>query len=438
MWSVGVRTVARVGSERSGARFESWLEQLDEAVSAEVQDRWRHWQQVAVSNHRKVLRAFQKHRVTDFHLKGSTGYGYGDSGREVLDRVFADVFGAEAALVRPQIVSGTQAIAACLFGVLRPGDELLLVGPPYDTLEGVIGVNGSFAPGSLAEWGVSCRQLNLRADGRPDPDVIAGQLRRQTRMVLIQRSRGYSWRPSLPVAAVGELVRRVKETAPDVVCFVDNCYGEFVEPLEPTDVGADLIAGSLIKNPGGGLAPTGGYIAGKKELVDLAAGWLTAPGLAGEVGPTLDTSRLLFQGLFLAPLVVNQALQGAVYIARLFEKLGFVVDPGFDQPRTDIIQAIRLGSPGALVAFCQGIQEGSPVDSHIKPEPSGMPGYDDAVVMAAGTFIQGASIELSADGPMREPYAVYVQGGLSREYVRLAALTAVRKLAEEGLIKWEG
>ena len=426
----------RVEYDLPGKNFSRWLLELDRAVVEDVLTVWRRLERTGTRNQWKVLEAFRRHRVSDFHLKGSTGYGYGDTGRNLLDSLFADVFGAESALVRPQIVSGTQAIAACLFGILRPGDELISVtGTPYDTLLGVIGIGAQKVSGSLADWGVGYRQVEPGPDGLPDWGKLRKMLGKRTRMVLCQRSRGYCWRPSVSADAIGELADKLKQSAPGVVCFVDNCYGEFVEEMEPTDVGADLMAGSLIKNPGGGLAPTGGYIAGKAELVAMAAARLTAPGLGGEVGPSLDVGRLLYQGLFIAPLTVNQALQGAVYTSRLFEKLGFPVDPVFDQARTDIIQGIKLGSPEAMIAFCRGIQEGSPVDSHIRPEPSGMPGYADAVVMAGGTFIQGASIELSADGPLRDPYSVYIQGGLSRDYVRFAALNAAEKLREAGFLK---
>lgn len=371
-----------------------------------------------------MLNAFQSARVSDFHLKGGTGYGYNDAGREALEEVYAGIFGTEAALVRGQIVSGTHAIALCLFGVLRPGDELLSVqGRPYDTLEEIIGVSGN-GGGSLRDFGVTYRQIELTRDLLPDYQAIKSAIGPKTRMALIQRSRGYSLKPSLSIAGMAELIKFIRSCKEDIVIFVDNCYGEFVELEEPSAIGADIVAGSLIKNPGGGLAPTGGYVAGKKKYVALAANRWTAPGIGAEVGPSPDYIRLMFQGIFLAPGLVAQALQGAVFTARLFERLGFPTTPVFDEPRTDIIQAIELGDPDRLVAFCRGIQAASPVDSHVRPQPWGMPGYNDHVIMAAGTFVQGASLELSADAPLRKPYAVYMQGGLSRYYARQAAINA--------------
>lgn len=385
-------------------------------------------QQQAFNNHRKVLAAFAQEKVSDYHLKGSTGYGYGDQGREVLERVMARVLGAEAALVRSQIVSGTHAIALALFGVLRPGDELLCVtGNPYDTLEEVIGLKGR-AAGSLTDWGVTYRQVELLPGGMPDLEAIGEAISEKTRMVAIQRSRGYSWRPSLDIERLKELIAFIKGVKNDVVVFVDNCYGELVEAQEPTEVGADLIAGSLIKNLGGGLAPTGGYVAGREELVKLAANRWTAPGIGGAVGASLDLNRQLFQGLFLAPHVVGEALQGAVFTSGFFAELGFQVSPQYDELRTDLIQAIKLGSRELLQAFCRGLQQASPVDAHVVPEPWAMPGYQDQVIMAGGTFVQGSTIELSADGPMREPYAVYLQGGLCREHVKLGALLAAENV----------
>lgn len=395
---------------------------MDEEISAvcEVIEK------ISRQNHIKILKAFQSARVSDFHLKGGTGYGYNDAGREALEEVYAGIFGAEAALVRGQIVSGTHAIAICLFGVLRPGEELLSVqGRPYDTLEEIIGVNGC-GEGSLKDFGIGYRQVELNENLEPDYQAIRGAIGPNTRMVLIQRSRGYSLKPSLSLTSMAELIKFIRGCREDLVIFVDNCYGEFVEEEEPSSIGADIVAGSLIKNPGGGLAPTGGYVVGKERYVRLAANRWTAPGIGSEVGPSPDFIRLMFQGIFLAPRFVAEALQGAVFTARLFEKLGFSANPGFNSPRTDIIQAIELGNPERLVAFCRGIQAASPVDSHVRPEPVGMPGYSDHVIMAAGTFVQGASLELSADAPLREPYAVYMQGGLSRYYTRLAAINAAR------------
>ncbi len=388
----------------------------------------------SAANHLKILRAFQAEKVSEHHFGGTTGYGLGDYGRDSLDRVFARIFNCEAALVRTQIVSGTHAIALCLYGVLRPGDELLAAsGAPYDTLEELIGIRGE-TPGSLRELGIWYRQVDLAPDGKPDYAAIAAVIGPKTRMVSIQRSRGYAWRPSLDIFTIAAIINLVKKIKPDVVCFVDNCYGELVEKEEPTDVGADLVAGSLIKNLGGGIAPMGGYVAGKADLVRQAAGRLTAPGIGGEVGATLGLNRLLFQGLYLSPMTVREALQGAVFAAALFAELGYEVSPDYAARRTDLIQAIKLNSAAGMIAFCQGLQQGSPIDSNVVPEPSGMPGYGDEVIMAAGTFIQGATSELSADGPLRDPFAVYLQGGLSYHYVRIGVLLAAQRMLEAGLI----
>lgn len=403
---------------------------LAEQVEQEVQHIYRALETKALHNHAKVLAAFKRAQVSDYHLKGGTGYGYGDRGREVLEQVYADVFGAEAALVRGQIVSGTHAIALCLFGVLRPGDELLAVqGTPYDTLEEMIGARSNVS-GSLTDIGIKYRQIELLPDGTIDKDAIAQAINDNTRMVMLQRSRGYSLRPSLNLEEMGQVIQYIKNIKPDIIVFVDNCYGEFVEDREPTAVGADLAAGSLIKNPGGGLAPSGGYVVGKSLYVEMAANRWTAPGIGGEVGPSPDYQRLLFQGLFIAPHVVTEALKGAVFAARLFEVLGFNALPAWNERRTDTIQAVLLGNSQRLVAFCQALQAASPVDAHVRPEPTDMPGYEDAVIMAAGTFVQGASLELTADAPMREPFAVYMQGGLSKEYVKLGVLSAARAVLE--------
>lgn len=402
------------------------LEALSEETEREVQPVYRSIERTALTNHAKVLEAFRSARISDYHLKGSTGYGYGDRGREALEEVFARVFRAEAALVRGQIVSGTHAIALCLYGVLRPGDELLAVqGEPYDTLGEMIGLRGD-AHGSLRQWGVHYKQVEPLPGGGLDYDGIARALSEKTRLVMLQRSRGYQWGPSLKAAELREVIQYLKKKKPGAVVFVDNCYGEFVEEEEPVEAGADLIAGSLIKNPGGGVAPTGGYVVGRKQYVEMASARWSAPGIGGEVGPSLGEQRLFFQGLFLAPHVVAEALKGAVFAARLYEKLGFEVLPRYDEERTDLVQAIKLGSAARMLAFCCGIQGASPVDSHVRPEANPMPGYGDPVVMAAGTFVQGASLELSADGPLRPPFAVYLQGGLSKEYVRLAVLSAAR------------
>jgi cystathionine beta-lyase family protein involved in aluminum resistance len=385
-------------------------------------------------NQEKVIRAFQRHKVSDFHFAGSTGYGYNDSGRETLDLVYADVFGAEAALVRPHLVSGTHTISTALFGCLRPGDELLFVsGRPYDTLHKVLGKPGD-GTGSLADWGIVCKIVDLREDGSVDWEAVARATTDRTKVFAIQRSRGYDWRSSFSVAQIGEMVRRIKALSPHAIVFVDNCYGEFTERLEPTQVGADLIAGSLIKNPGGGLAPSGGYIAGKAELVKLASYRLTAPGIGGEVGAMLDTPRALFQGLFLAPLLVGQAVKGSIFASAVFERIGFETRPRWNDTRTDLIQAIRFAGPDPLIVFVQAIQKAAVVDAHVVPVPWDMPGYEHPVIMAAGTFIQGGSLELSADAPIREPYIAYMQGGLTYAQVKLAVRQAYLDLDGQGLL----
>lgn len=391
---------------------------------------WQQHDQIALTNQARVLEAFRQAGVAAYHLAESTGYGYGDPGRDALASVYAAAFGAEAALVRPQIASGTHAITCGLFGNLRPGDELLAAAAaPYDTLQAVI----RGGAGSLTDWGVAYREVPLGAGGRVDPAAVAAALSERTRVVLIQRSRGYSLRPSLFIEEIGAIIAAVKARRPDVLCLVDNCYGEFVEDREPTHVGADLCMGSLIKNPGGGIAPTGGYIAGKSELVENAACRLTAPGIGSEVGPSLGMSRLMLQGFFVAPHVAAQAAKGAQFTAAFFGALGLATapDPG---PRTDLVQAVTLGSAEALAAFCRAVQMASPVDSTARPEPAPMPGYADPVVMAAGAFVQGSSIELSADGPLRPPYAAYFQGGLTQEHVLWAALFAARELEKQGLL----
>ncbi|SMC50706.1 aminotransferase class I/II-fold pyridoxal phosphate-dependent enzyme [Papillibacter cinnamivorans] len=383
----------------------------------------------AEENTRKVLSAFRKNRVSDGYFAGTTGYGYDDRGRDMLDAVYADVFRAEDALVRVGFVNGTHAIATALFGVLRPGDVLLsAVGAPYDTLQGVIGIEDR-GPGSLREFGVGYRQAEPRSDGSADLDAIAAAAADPSvRCVLVQRSRGYSGRRTLSVSDIGEICARIRAVNPEAAVVVDNCYGEFVERTEPAQAGADLVAGSLIKNPGGGLAPTGGYIAGRRELVRRAAMHLTAPGIGKECGPSLGQNRLLYQGLFLAPHVTAQALKTAVFASRVMELLGYGTDPAPGDIRRDIVQRILFGEPEALKRFCRGIQKGSPVDSYVTPEPWDMPGYGCQVIMAAGTFIQGASVELSCDAPMREPFAVYLQGGLTFESGKLGVLSGVQTL----------
>ncbi|MHB8171100.1 MAG: methionine gamma-lyase family protein [Thermincolia bacterium] len=404
------------------------IDELIQEVEELIMPVYRRLDALSAVNHRKVLKAFQNHQVSDYHLKGSTGYGYSDLGRDTLDKIYAQVFGTEAALVRGQIVSGTHAIALCLYGVLRPGDLLVsATGAPYDTLEEILGIRES-TPGSLREYGVNYRQVDLTPDHQIDLVALEMVLEDSPKMVMLQRSRGYSWRPSFKIKTLAKVIQLIKEKSPNTVVFVDNCYGELVEELEPTQVGADLIAGSLIKNLGGGLAPTGGYVAGRQDLVEMASYRWTAPGIGAAVGASLDFNRVFYQGLFLAPHIVTEALKGAVFAAALMNRLGYPVSPQFDEERTDLIQAIGLGCRDKLIAFCQGLQQGCPVDSHVIPEPWDMPGYSEQVIMAGGTFIQGATLELSADAPMREPYAVYFQGGLSREYIKLGVLAALEGL----------
>ena len=397
-------------------------------------DQFRHIDQVAEFNQAKVIAAMQKNRVNATHFNLSTGYGYDDEGRDNLERVYADCFGTEAALVRPQITCGTHALALALGANLLPGDELLSpVGGPYDTLEEVIGIRPS--PCSLKEYGVSYRQVDLLPDGGFDYDGIRAAINEKTRLITIQRSKGYATRPSYSVEEIGKLIAFCKECKPDVLCMVDNCYGEFVETREPTNVGADMVVGSLIKNLGGGLAPTGGYICGRKSCIERCAYRLSAPGLGREVGANLGLLTSFYQGLFLAPTVVSSAVRGAVFAAGCYERLGFRVVPGSGETRRDIIQAVELGSREAMVAFCKGIQSAAPVDSYVTPEPWAMPGYESEVIMAAGAFVQGASIELSADGPIRPPYAVYFQGGLTWFHAKLGILMSIQKLLDAGIIE---
>jgi len=404
------------------------LDVLFAEVDEEVQPVYRSIERVSLHNHTKVLQAFLDARVSAFHLFGSTGYGYDDLGRDALEQVYAAAFSGEAALVREQFVSGTHTIASCLFGVLRPGDCLLSVqGEPYDTLCKVIGFRERYG-GSLRDFGVSYRQVDLLADGTIDYLGVADALEEKTTAVLLQRSKGYRWGPSFSIGEMKKVIALIKQIQPDTIIIVDNCYGEFVETQEPTEAGADLVAGSLIKNPGGGLAPSGGYVVGKEQYVAAAANHWSAPGIGAAVGPAPFGWRLLFQGFFQAPHVVAESLKGMVFASRLFERLGFPVQPEYRDERSDIVQAIGLGTSEKLIAFCRGIQGASPIDAHVRPEPDEMPGYEDPVIMAAGTFIQGASLELSADGPLRKPYAVYLQGGLSKEYVKIALANAVREL----------
>ena len=397
-----------------------------------LKDRFAELDKTAEYNQLKVIRAMQAHKVSAECFMGTTGYGYNDLGRDTLEEVYATCFHGEAALVRPQITCGTHALALALMSNLRPGDELLSpAGKPYDTLEEVIGIRPS--KGSLAEYGVTYRQVDLLPGGAFDYEAIAGAITEKTKLVAIQRSKGYQTRPTFSVAQIGELISFVKKIKPSLICMVDNCYGEFVEQREPLEAGADMIVGSLIKNPGGGLAPIGGYIAGKKECIENAAYRLTSPGLGKEVGASLGVIQSFYQGLFFAPTVVA-ALKSAIFAANIYESLGFPVIPDGSESRHDIIQAVTLNSPEALIAFCKGIQAAAPVDSHVTPEPWDMPGYGDKVIMAAGAFIQGSSIELSADGPLRPPYAAYFQGGLTWPHGKLGILMSLQKLYESGLV----
>ena len=404
-----------------------------EEILAGLRSRFDAIDEVAEYNQAKVLAAMQKNRVNAACFAATTGYGYNDVGRDTLERVYADCFHTEAALVRPQITCGTHALAVALSANLLPGDELLSpVGRPYDTLEEVIGIRESAC--SLKEYGVTYDEVALLPDGSIDYEGVRRKIRPQTKLVTIQRSKGYATRPTLSVAQIGELIAFVKGVRSDVICMVDNCYGEFVERIEPSDVGADMIVGSLIKNPGGGLAPIGGYICGTKACIDRCAYRLSAPGLGQEVGANLGLMTSLYQGFFLSPTVVSGALKGAIFAANVYERLGFRCVPNATESRHDIIQAVELGSEEAMVAFCRGIQAAAPVDSYVTPLPWDMPGYENQVIMAAGAFIQGSSIELSADGPIREPYAVYFQGGLTWTHAKLGILMSLQKLVETGLV----
>lgn len=405
-----------------------------ERVLRDLRPRFDAIDQMAEFNQGKVIAAMQKNRVNATHFAATTGYGYDDEGRANLERVYADVFHTEAALVRPQITCGTHALAVALSANLLPGDELLSpVGAPYDTLEEVIGIRQSQC--SLREYGVTYAQAELTPDGAFDYDALRAAINDRTKLITIQRSKGYATRPSFSVAQIGEVIAFCKQVKPDVKVMVDNCYGEFVEALEPSDLGADMVVGSLIKNPGGGLAPIGGYICGTRECVERCAYRLSAPGLGQEVGANLGLMPAFYQGLFLSPTVVAGALKGAVFAANIYEKLGFACVPGASEDRHDIIQAVTLGSPEGVIAFCQGIQAAAPVDSYVTPEPWAMPGYDSEVIMAAGCFVQGSSIELSADGPIRPPYAVYFQGGLTWYHAKLGILMSLQKLVEAGLVQ---
>nr|WP_263327839.1 methionine gamma-lyase family protein [Neobacillus sp. Marseille-Q6967] len=411
------------------------LQQMVKEVEAQIAEVHKSIDERIEINQYRVLKSFQKHRVSDSHFIPSTGYGYDDIGRDTLELVFADVLGGEAGLVRPQIISGTHAISIALFGVLRPGDELLYItGKPYDTLEEIVGIRGN-GVGSLKEFGISYDSVSLTDEGTIDWNGVSEKIKPNTKMIGIQRSKGYATRPSFTVSEIKEMIQFVKEIKKDVVVFVDNCYGEFVEEIEPCHVGADLMAGSLIKNPGGGIAKTGGYIVGKKQWVEACSYRMTSPGIGAEAGASLYSLQEMYQGFFLAPHVVGQALKGAVFTAAILEKLGMDSSPKWNAPRTDLIQSVKFHDKDKMVAFCQAIQFASPVNSYVTAYPAYMPGYEDDVIMAAGTFIQGASIELTADGPIRPPYEAYVQGGLTYSHVKIAVCLAVDYLTEKGLIQ---
>ena len=406
-------------------------------ILAGLEKRFKDIDTVAEYNQMKVLNAMQKNNTAEMHLHGSTGYGYDDEGRDNLERIYADIFHTEDALVRPQIACGTHALNVALAGNLRPGDELLSpVGKPYDTMDEIIGIRES--KGSLAEYGITYRQVDLLEDGTFDYENIRKAINEKTKLVTIQRSKGYDSRPSFTVTQIGELIKFIKEIKPEVICMVDNCYGEFVETIEPADVGADMVVGSLIKNPGGGLAPCGGYIAGTAECVENAAYRLSSPGLGKEVGATLSVNDRFYQGLFFAPTVVASALKAAVFAANVYEKLGFKAIPNGTEVRADIIQAVELRSPEKLLAFCAGIQAAAPIDSFVTPIAWDMPGYDSQVVMAAGAFVQGSSIELSADGPLREPFTAYFQGGLTWPHAKLGIIKSLQSLVDKKLVDLNG
>ncbi|WP_347790475.1 methionine gamma-lyase family protein [Solibacillus sp. CAU 1738] len=383
---------------------------------------------MAFFNQQKVLTAFKNNQVSDYHLHPSSGYGYDDEGRDNLERVYAEVFGAEAAIVRPQIISGTHAITLSLFGVLRPGDELLYItGKPYDTLQSIVD-GGDKDTGSLKDFGIKYSHVDLINNKEIDWDRVKAGVNANTKVVAIQRSKGYATRPSFTIEAIAEMCKHIRDIAPEAIIFVDNCYGEFVESMEPTEVGADLMAGSLIKNPGGGLAKIGGYIAGRADLVEKCAYRMTSPGIGAEAGATLNTLADFYQGFFLAPHTVAQALKGAIFTSAMLEEIGMITSPHFAEPRTDLIQSVSFQTAEQMIAFCREIQAASPINAHFAPEPAYMPGYEDDVIMAAGTFVQGSSIELTADGPIRPPYTAFIQGGLTYEHVKYATCSAVQKL----------
>ncbi|QKS71353.1 methionine gamma-lyase family protein [Paenalkalicoccus suaedae] len=412
----------------------SYLQELADTIHESQLTPFFKRSKIAEENQRRVLTAFREESVSEFHFQASTGYGYDDAGRETLERVYARVFGTEEAIVRTQLISGTHAIATALFGLLRPKEELLYVtGKPYDTLEEVIGIRGSERDGSLRDYGIAYREVDL-VNGEIDVETVIQTITPKTKVIGIQRSKGYGDRPSLTISKIEKSIKEIKEAYPNVLVFVDNCYGEFVETREPTHVGADVMAGSLIKNPGGGIAKAGGYIVGSKEIIEACGARLSAPGIGLEGGATLGTLLDMFQGFFLAPHTVNEAVKGAIFTSAYLEALGMTTSPKADAERTDLIQSVSFKDKESMIAFCQAIQSFSPVDAHVLPSPAPMPGYEDDVIMAAGTFIQGASIELTADGPIRPPYTAYVQGGLTFEHIKVAVVGATMQLEQKGLL----
>ncbi|MCT4618748.1 MAG: methionine gamma-lyase family protein [Marinisporobacter sp.] len=404
-------------------------------VEKEIEESFKHIDEIKEYNQYKVLKVMQDAKISDMHFNWNTGYGYDDVGREAIEKVYANLFKTEDAIVRPTIVNGTHALTLCLTGIMRPNDEILsATARPYDTLEEVIGIRGE-GKGSLKEFGVTYNQVDFKPNGEVDLELLAKAITEKTKMVYIQRSTGYSWRNALMIEDIKKIVEIAKAIKPDVICMVDNCYGEFLDIIEPTEVGVDIMAGSLIKNPGGGLALTGGYIVGRKDLIELIAYRMTSPGIGKECGLTFGLTRSMFQGLFMAPKVVSEAIKGSIFCARLFEKLGYEVAPKHNENRSDIIQSIKMGNPESVIAFCQGIQAAAPVDSFVTPEPWNMPGYDSPVIMAAGAFVQGSSIELSADAPIKEPYIVYFQGGLTYEHAKYGVMRGLQTMVDKGCVE---